>query len=119
MTELIACLGAGKGTWGLLGKLINAEEWDKIILVTNAFGAERFSVEGKELTFVIVDDRKSEFELTNEITAQLKEHVTGVEIALNLNSGEGKVHMAILSAVLKAGVGIRLISVKDDKAEEV
>ena len=119
MAELIACLGAGKGTWGLLGKLINAEEWDLIVLITNAFGAERFSVEGRELKFIVVDDKKSEFELTKDITEQLKEHIKGVEVALNLNSGDGKVHMALLSAVLKAGVGIRLISVKDDKVEEV
>ena len=116
MTALIACLGAGKGTWAEVAKIIKAESWDKIILVTNSFGREKFQA-GAE--FMVIDDFRPAHELTNEIVMQLKGKLAETEVALSLASGSGNVHMALLSALLKLGFGIRLVSVVNDKIEEV
>jgi len=42
MTELVACLSTGKGTWGHVSRLIADGTWEKIILITNDFGKENF-----------------------------------------------------------------------------
>ncbi len=120
MTALVATLGSGKGSWSYLIKLIKAFEWDRVVLVTNSFGAERFSVENKELSFVIVNDREGLFQLESEIREKLSGILTDeTQVAVNFISGEGKLHMAVLSSLLKLGLGIRLVTVKDEKVEEV
>ena len=43
MTELIACLSTGKGTWGHVARLMQDQEWDKIYLITNDYGKENFN----------------------------------------------------------------------------
>ena len=42
-----------------------------------------------------------------------------METAVNLISGDGKEHMALLSALLKLGVGIRLIALTKEGVKEV
>ncbi|MBW2987943.1 hypothetical protein DRJ48_01605 [Candidatus Woesearchaeota archaeon] len=119
MTELVATLGTGKGSWNYLRQLITKHDWDSIKLVTNSFGAERFSIEGKEISFVVIDDRKSLPLLIEDIYSQLNGKIEGTEVALNLISGTGKEHMALLSALLKLGLGIRLVGLKGDEVAEI
>jgi len=118
MTELIACLSTGKGTWGHVSRLIQDGEWDKIFLVTNAFGKENFTPE-KESEFLVVDPNKGLVELRDDIYNQLKEKVKGTEVGLNIVSGTGKEHMALVSAVLKLGVGIRLTALTKEGVQEI
>ena len=99
MTSLIACISSGKGTWAHVSKLIKEGEWDSIFLVTNDFGVKNFEPE-KQVEYVIVDSNKYLQELTEDIMKQLKGKISDTEVGLNLISGEGKEHMAILSAVL-------------------
>ena len=117
MVDLIACLSTGKGTWGHIARLITDHEWGKIILITNDFGKENFNAE-KPAEFIVVDSRQGIKELIDSIGSQLKGKVSG-EIALNLVSGTGKEHMAILSAILRLGLGIRLMALTKDGIEEV
>ena len=118
MTELIACLSTGKGTWGHVSRLIQDGEWEKIFLVTNSFGKENFTAE-KESEFLVIDPNKGLVELRDDIYNQLKEKVKGAEVGLNLVSGTGKEHMALVSAVLKLGVGIRLVALTKDGVKEI
>ena len=37
MTDLIACLSTGKGTWEHVARVINCMEWNNIFLITNEF----------------------------------------------------------------------------------
>ena len=109
MTDLIACLSTGKGTWGHVSRLMQAEEWGKIILVTNAFGAEKFSSE-TPFEFLVIDPQQSVQELVSALKGQLAGKFTDLEIAVNFVSGSGKEHMALLSALQQLGAGIRLVS---------
>src|SRR3989344_811296 len=117
MVDLIACLSSGKGTWGHVNRLIQDKEWENIYLITNEFGKENFHQE-KKVELILVDSRMGLKEVRNEIEKQLKGKLK-TEVALNLVSGTGKEHMAILGAVLRLGVGIRLMALTKDGVEEI
>ncbi len=118
MTSLIACVGAGKGTWSHVIKLLTEENWDRIFLVTNQFGREKF-LPAKEAEFIVFDESRTLAEITEDIRRQLQGKISGFEVALNLISGTGKEHMAVISAVLKLGLALRLVSVGDNGVTEV
>ncbi|MBS3154992.1 hypothetical protein J4404_00665 [Candidatus Woesearchaeota archaeon] len=115
--DLIACLSSGKGTWGHVNRLIEDKEWENIYLITNEFGKENFHTE-KKVDLILVNSSQGLRELRNEIENQLKDKLK-IEVALNIVSGTGKEHMAIASALLKLGVGIRLIALTKDGVEEL
>ncbi len=120
MSELIVCLSTGKGTWGHVSRLIHDGEWEKIFLVTNAFGKENFTPD-KPAEFLVVDPNKEINELRDDIYDQLRSKVKSgeVDIGLNMISGTGKEHMALMAAVLKLGIGIRLVALTKNGVEEV
>lgn len=118
MTSLIACLGTGKGTWTYVNKLIESESWDNVFLITNEFGKEKFKPR-KSVTFVVVNDRMPLKSLVEDIVNKLKDNISGTQVALNISSGTGKEHMAILSALLKLGLGIRLVALTQEGVVEV
>ena len=108
MATLIACLSTGKGTWGHVSALIAQEEWDHIFLVTNEFGREKYTNE-KEFTPIIIDNRKDAAELSKDVKEALDGAIEDTEVALNMVSGAGNEHMAVLSALLQLGLGVRLV----------
>lgn len=118
MTDLVACLSAGEKSWAHVGRLINDMEWKNIFLVTNEFGKQNFK-SGKKVNFVAVDFQKPVFNLIEDIRKGLNGKITDLEVALNLVSGSGKEHMAILSALLKLGVGVRLMAVTKEGVKEL
>ncbi len=118
MTILVACLSTGKGTWTQVSKLMEDEKWEKIILITNEFGKENFTKNDKT-ELVIIDPNKSIKELQQEISSKLKDLIKDLEISLNMISGSGKEHMALLSALLKLGLGINLTVLTNNGIEEV
>ena len=119
MTSLVACLSTGKGTWGHVSRLINDQEWDSVILITNEFGKENFKPEKQGIELVIINTNAPVKELVEQIKNILKEKIKDTEIAVNLVSGSGKEHMAILSAVMKAGFGFRLVALTKEGIKEV
>lgn len=118
MTSLIACASSGKGTWGHVAKLISDHEWEKIYLITDDFGVHNFKPE-KHVEFIIIDPAKYLPELIECIKKQLEGKIKDFEVALNIISGSGKEHMAILSALLKLGIGVRLIALTTEGIKEV
>jgi len=117
MTTLIACLSTGKGTWGHVSRLIEDEKWDKVLLITNEFGKENFQ-KTEKTELIVVDSNQGLKELQQDIQEQLKDKLEG-EVALNIISGTGKEHMALLSSLLKLGLGIRLIALTKEGVEEI
>jgi hypothetical protein len=94
--ELIALLSMGKGTWAQVSGLIKYGEWEKIILVGSAF-AKKFTSE-KEFEFIEIDLDKKLLDLKEEFSEKLKGKIEGTEVALSIASGDGKEHMALISA---------------------
>jgi hypothetical protein len=118
MTSLIACLTTGKGSWAQVGDLIKSTDWEKIYLITNDFGKEKF-ISSKKVDLIIINPDAPTNEIKQMVYNQLKGKIKETEIALNFVSGSGKEHMAVISAVLNLGLGVRLVEVKDGRMEVI
>ena len=110
--ELIALASSGKGTWGQVSGLISRGAWDKVILICPEYAKQNligfdFSKKGEILSF---NFDKPMVELIKEIKEKLKPKVDGLEVALSIASGEGKEHMALISAILQIPVGIKFVA---------
>ena len=108
MTTLIACLLTGKGTWSDVTRLANNADWEHIYLITNDFGKQNYTPQKKDKTTLIVVNEDLDYQ---HIIDALKPSFATLfgEVAVNLASGTGKVHMAALAALLQSGAGIRLV----------
>ena len=106
MTELVALLSIGKGTWQQVAGVISHGEWDKVILIGNEF-AKKFTVDKDVNCEFIQIDSSRLVELKEELLKKLKGKIKGTEVALSIASGEGKEHMALISALLSLPVGVR------------
>lgn len=116
MTDLIVCAGTGKGTWAEVYKLIEAESWGTIYIVTNSFGKEKFNAPENSKVIVLDEDKP----ITGNVVMLMKQFeniVSFNEIALNLTSGTGKQHMEILSSLFKLGANMRIVIPHNGKAE--
>jgi len=110
--ELVALLSTGKGTWAQVSGLMKYGEWDKVIVLGNEF-AQKFTSD-KKFEFIRVDLDKKLKDLREEIMEKLKGKINGTEVALSIASGEGKEHMALISALLNLPVGIRFAALTKD-----
>ena len=110
--ELVALLSSGKGTWAQVAGLINRENWDKIILVGSEF-AEKFTV-NQAHEFVKFDTDASIIEMKQELMKKLNGLIDGTEVALSIASGDGREHMALISALLSLPVGVRFTALTKD-----
>jgi hypothetical protein len=109
--ELVAFIGSGKGTWGQVAGVINRGEWDSITIIGSEFG-KKFTNQ-KDFEFVEVKE-SGIIDLKNEIHKKLQGKFKGTEVALTIASGEGKEHMALISALLNLPVGIRFTALTKD-----
>jgi hypothetical protein len=108
MTDLIACLSTGKGTVGHVKRVIEGMEWGKIFLITNDSIDESFNKENIEK--ISIDTGKTITEMSADIKKALDGKISGLEVALNVVSGDGRDHMAVISALLGMGLGFRLVA---------
>ena len=102
MADLLAMLSTGKGTWGHVGRLIADGTWDNIFILTNDFGREKFTSE-KQTTMMVMDFRQP----MEEVITSIVEHLTGKlgsDLHLNIVSGDGKEHMALLAALQRLNI---------------
>ncbi len=118
MTELIACLSEETGAREHLRRLINQQDWEKVIVISTKSSKEGFNV-NKNVEFIIIDNKKFLPELVKEIKDNLSQKIKGIEVGLNIISGSGKEHMALLSALLKLGLAIRLVALTKEGVKEV
>ncbi len=120
MTILIACLSTGKGTWGHVSRVIQDGEFEKVFLITNDYGKENFNKD-KKTELIALKLEQGINDLRDEIFKELKSRIktNETEIALNIASGSGKEHMALMSALLKLGVGIRFVALTKEGIKEI
>jgi len=118
MTTLIACLSTGKGTWGHVNRLIEDGKYDNVFLITNDYGKENFN-KGEKTDLISLNLNQGLNELKNNILKNLKEKIKDTEVDVNFISGTGREHMALMSALLKLGVGIRLRALTKEGVEEI
>ena len=104
---LVAFLGNDKESWGQVSALINRGTWDKVLIVKSK-DSEDFPLEA---TTIKIDTKQTISELKEDIISKLKEKLSSeLEVALSIAAGNGKEHMALISALLTIPVGIRLVA---------
>ena len=113
MPTLIACLSTGKGTWAEVNKLIQSQSWTKIFLITNQFGQENFTNKPENTELVLIDTFAPVSSMVEKITSSLKDKISDFEVALNLASGSGKEHMALIESVLEMGLNFRVVTLNN------
>ena len=111
MTDLVASLSSGPGTWIQVMKVIDSPSWNNVFLIAPTFFASKFQNVKKNVTVITIDDTKDISLLIDDIHAALVSKLgSDMEVGLNFASGSGKEHMAILAALLKMGKGIRFVA---------
>jgi len=106
--EFVAFVGEDKENWGQVTALMNRMDCEKIVIVKNN-KVSGFPASSK-CEMIDVDTTKPLVELKKELMTKLKERIgMDFEVALSIASGNGKEHMAIISALLSIPVGIRLV----------
>ena len=110
--ELLALLSTGKGTWEQVSGLIKHGDWENIIVLGNDF-AKKFTAE-KPFEFIEVNLDKKLIDLKQEFQEKLRGKIQSTEVALSIASGDGKEHMALISALINLPVGIRFAALTKD-----
>ncbi len=118
MSSLVAILSSGKGTWAYVSSLISKGSWDKVYLICNDYAYDNFKVDMNKVIKLKIDENNPEKSI-RILSNFFKEQVKDFEVALNLVSGSGLEHMAILSAVLKSGLGVRFVYFKNNDVVEM
>ncbi|MBU1203983.1 MAG: hypothetical protein KKG60_02855 [Nanoarchaeota archaeon] len=116
--ELVACLSTGKGTWAQVSQLIKQGDWTKIYLITNEFGKENFTKDQKT-ELIPINDKQEVNEMRDEIITKLRPLIKTPEVAVNITSGTGKEHTALITALLKLGLSIRFYTNTKSGVEEI
>jgi|TARA_Y100000296_G_scaffold48369_1_gene55406 hypothetical protein len=104
--ELVAILGEDKENWGQVTGLINNKDWEKIILIKTKSATSYLSP--KKADSIIIDSSKPLTEMIDFLLKELKGKFLGFEAHLSMASGNGKEHMALISALMKVPLGVRL-----------
>lgn len=115
--DLVACVSQPEKTWNHVQKLVERGEWDQVFIITDEQGKSFLAPKKTEL--VLVDFTKPANEIITKIQQVLRGKIADLEVALNIVSGNGKEHMVILSALLKLGLGIRLVALTKEGVSEL
>ena len=118
MAELIICLGNEIKDLNYLSKLIKDGKWEKIIILTAKKNINKLKPQ-KNSEIILINPKKTLVELSKEVKEKLKGKISGIEIAVNFVSASGKEHMALMSALLKLGLGIRLVALTPTNIQEI
>ncbi len=106
--DFVAFVGNDKENWGQISALVNRVEADRIILIQNKEAEDFPASENCELIKVSSD--KPMVELKDEMMNKLKIIMSReFEVMLSIASGNGKEHMALISALLSIPVGIKFV----------
>lgn len=116
MTDLIACISDERGMFNHIKQVIEGESWNNIFLIAS----KRFTIDvSKKFELIIIDESLTISELVSFIKQKLDNRIGGIEVAANLVCGSGKMHMALMSALLKSGLAVRLIALTKEGVREV
>ena len=88
--EFIGLISSGKGTWGQVSGLMKQGEWEKIIILGPSY-AKDFTLLGIEFDFIEFDQNKNLLALKKEFSKKLEGKIDGLEVALSIASGNGKI----------------------------
>ncbi|MHC1604748.1 MAG: hypothetical protein ACXQTP_02085 [Candidatus Methanofastidiosia archaeon] len=110
MKTLVVTLGVGKGTWGKVRRIVG-EEWEKIVFIGNQWAHDTFKTDSNS-EWIILDDQKDICQMVEDIKTTIGDDMD--DIYINLLSGSGKEHNAVLAAFAQANKSYKVVCVCDD-----
>lgn len=119
MTDMVACLGAGKGTWSGVLKLMNSGKFQNIFLIINEWTRDNLKMQKENLHLVMINSDDKTANIRDAIVNQLQGKINDFEVAVNLDSGTGKEHAALITALVKLGLSFRFIVSEDDRIDDL
>ncbi len=106
--EFVTFIGEDKESWGQIKGIINHIDSEKIFIIKDN-KTEGFPINPK-MEIINIDSDKDLLHVKEDIVKILRGKLSkDFEVALSLASGNGKEHMALISALLSIPVGIRLV----------
>jgi hypothetical protein len=114
MSVLIAFIPEERAAVIHLQRVIEGEDWDRIILI----GEGEFK-SAKAFIRVFSDRTLYLTELKKSYEEQMRDKVKVFEVGVNLMGGSGKEHMALIAAVLSLGLGIRFVALTPGGVREI
>ena len=118
MTDLVAVISPNPNEFKHVEKVIQGQPWGKVYLVASQEHSLTCTIPPRA-EVIWTDFTKPISEVIAFLCQSLKPKLSGTEIGLNLISGNGKEHMALLSAVLQCGVGFRLVALTKEGVVEI
>ena len=116
MSVLISILGTGKGTWFEVHKLLEQKLFDSVLLFVDEWAVQNYRNEYNAIVVPLATEATSE-QLIEVMKHAIKQHMVSqqgeLDIAINISSGTGKQHAALLAAVMQLGYGIRLVTLEN------
>ena len=119
MTDLVACLSTGKGTWTSVLHLVKKEDFENIFLIVNSWAKENLKLERQNLHLVVVDANDKVEVIRDKIIKELQGKIKDLEVGVNIDSGSGKEHTAIITALMRLGLALRFVSIENEEVVEV
>lgn len=107
----LGILGTGKGSWNHVDHLITAADWKELYIVGNEFASTKFyTASNRKIKWIEINDYIGFFSLKETIAAQLPPADEG-PLAVNLQSGSGKIHMALICALREENRHYKLVTI--------
>ena len=119
MTDLVACLSTGKGTWTSVLQLVKKEDFENAFLIVNSWAKENLKLERQNLHLLVVNANDKVSVIRDKIIKELEGKIKDLEVAVNIDSGSGKEHTAIITALMKLGLAMRFVSFEGGGIGEV
>ncbi|MEM4396721.1 MAG: hypothetical protein QXR30_03620 [Candidatus Woesearchaeota archaeon] len=114
MATLIILATTGKGAWNRIYKLLNVFDWEKVLVITNKFGYEKLEFKESKVEKIEINFNAPYDYVINEIKEKVKNYNL-IEVALNISSGEGKEHVALIVALIKLGISLQFVDLEDNE----
>jgi len=108
MKVFLGVLSVGKGTWGQVAHIIDNSEYDDVYLISNEWAQDKFNC-SKKVNWIIIDPRKGFSEIIADLERQWPKD-TG-EVELNIHSGSGKEHSAILAILQQKKIKFKIVTI--------
>lgn len=115
---LVVWLTGDQGSHLHVQKLIDSSLWHKIIVIGSKDSLNSIKLQ-KQVDLVSLDLSMQIPILSEEIGRSLSRLVTDFEVYVNFVSGSGKEHMALLSALIRNGLAIRLVAMTPAGVKEI
>jgi hypothetical protein len=115
MVSLVALMSSDTKNWKEVAELIKCTKWDNVYLICNSLAYSSINLDNvKKFQFNQENPIMSIFGLTDTF----KNEIVDFEVCINISSGTGIEHMALVSSILKSGLGLRFVHCENNQLKE-